>query len=85
MRWPAYLLWGSWRLESAGTDQEGVWLRFAVLHFRIITQNYVVKQTKKVFVLAGLQLEGHTGRAGCHCDGDAVLLQVAYESIHTWW
>lgn len=56
-----YLLWRSWRAESAGTHQEGVGLRFAVLHLCIITQNNVLKQTEEVFVLARLQLERYTG------------------------
>lgn len=80
-----YLLWRSWRVEPAGTDQEGVRLRFAVLHLRIITQDNVVEQTKEVFVMARLQLERNPGRAGCHRNGDFVLLQMVDEFIHTWW
>lgn len=80
-----HLLWRGWRVESAGTDQEGVRLRFALLHLRIITQNNVVKQTEKVFVLARLQLERHTSWAGCHCNGDTVFLQMVNEFLHTWW
>ncbi len=78
-----YLLRRSWRVESAGTDQEGVRLRFAILHLRIITQNNVVKQTEEVFVLARLQLERHTGWASCHCNGDIVLLQMVHQLLHT--
>lgn len=60
-------------------------MRFAVLHIGIITQNDVVKQTEEVFVLARLQLERHTGRAGCHSNGDIVLLQMVDQFLYTWW
>ena len=69
----SYLVWRSRWVESAGTHQEGVRLRFALLHVRVIAQNDVVKQSEEVFVLARLQLEGHAGRAGGHRDGDVVL------------
>lgn len=80
-----YLLWRSWGVEPASTDQEGVRLRFAVLHLRIIAQDNVVEKTKEVFVMARLQLERYPGWAGCHRDGDIVLLQMVDEFIHTWW
>lgn len=79
-----YLFWRSWRVEPAGTDHEGVRFRFATLHLRIITQDNVVEQTKKVLVKARLQPERHPSRAGCHRDGDIVLLQMLDEFIHTW-
>lgn len=56
-----YLLRRSRRVESAGTDEEGVGLRLGVLHFGIIAQHNVVKQTEKGFVLARLHPERHIG------------------------
>lgn len=79
-----YLLWSSCRLKSAGTDQEGVRMRFAVLHLWIIAQHHMVEQAEEVSVLARLQLERRSGRAGSHRDGDAVLQEVVHELVHTW-
>ena len=79
-----YLLWGSRGVESAGADQEGVRLRFAVLHLGVVPHDNVVKEAEEAFVSARLQLERHVGWAGCHGDGDGVLLEMAHEFLHAW-
>lgn len=56
-----HLLWSSWGIEAAGTHQEGVRLRFAILHIWIVTQHDVIKDSEELFVLTRLQLERHAG------------------------
>lgn len=80
-----HLLRRSWGIEPAGTHQEGVGLRFAILHIWIVTQDNVIKDSEELFVLTRLQFERHAGWAGCHCSGDFVLLQMTHKFLHTWW
>lgn len=56
--WTYFLRRSGW-IESAGTDEEGIRSRFAVLNLRVITKDDVVKQTEEVFVAARLQTERH--------------------------
>lgn len=56
-----HLLRRSWGIEPAGAHQEGVRLRFAILHIWIVTQDNVIKDSEELFVLTRLQSERHAG------------------------
>lgn len=78
-----YFFWRSRGTESASANQEGVGLRFALLHIRVIAQDYMVEAAKEFLVLARLQLKGCTLGTRRHCDGDVVFLQMEDQFLYT--